>query len=241
MRTHALLIVLALTAGPLLAQEPDGTRPEPAVASFDPTGLEARSDSFAMFVNGSPIGGQRLVLERLADGWRFTERTEIGGRMEQRTSVVLDERLAPVSVRQVGSAMGDSMGIRVDYAGGRAVGTARTPSPQGVFEEAEIDAEVSDGVVDDNTLQVLLPTLEWSMDATHRLPVFSSGIGETRQTVLRVTGIEEVEVPAGVFEAYRVEADRENAPVAFWITTGEPRRVVKVASLGTPFEAVLVE
>lgn len=241
MRTHALLIVLALTAGPLLAQEPVATQPEPAAASFDPAGLEARSDSFAMLVNGSPIGGQRLDLERLADGWRFTERTEIGGRMEQRTTVALDDRLAPVSVRQVGSAMGDSMGIRVDYTAGRAVGTARTPSPQGVFEEAEIDAEVPDGVVDDNTLQILLPALEWSPDAAYRLRVFSSGIGETRQTVLRVTGIEEVEVPAGVFEAYRVEADRENAPVAFWITTGEPRRVVKVASLAAPFEAVLVE
>lgn len=238
MRVILSLVFLVSLATPLVAQE---AAQEAARARFDPAALEARSDSFAMLVNGSPIGGQRMALERIDDGWRFHERTALGGQMEQQTTVQLDSALVPISVRQVGSAMGDSMGIAVDYADGRAVGTARTPSPQGVFESKEIDADVPDGFVDDNTLQALLPALEWSADAAWRVPVFSSGIGETRETVLRVTGVETVEVPAGVFEAYRVAADRETAPVVFWVTAEAPHRVVKVAAQAAPFESVLVE
>lgn len=233
MHTTAPLLALMLFASPLPAQE---VRP----ADFHPTRLEARSDSFAVFAGGAPIGGQRLTLERVEEGWTFTESTEITGRMEQRTTVLFADDLTPLSVRQAGTAMGDSMGVAIDYARGRVTGTARTPSPEGHFEERTLDLEVPAGVVDDNMLQALLVTLPWSPSAAWRIAVFSAGRGEVLKTILQVTGVETVEVPAGTFEAYRLELRREDAPVAFWITTAAPHRVVKVGSLVAPIEFVLV-
>lgn len=161
--------------------------------------------------------------------------------MEQTTSVELGPDLSPRSVRQEGRALGIDTEIRVDYAGGRATGRARTPTREGTVEEREIDVAVPPGVVDDNTLHSLLPALEWGPGAAWVVPVLASGKGTVVASTLRVTGIETVEVPAGTFEAYRVVLERKDGPTAFWVSTGSPRRVVKVASLAAPFEAVLVE
>jgi hypothetical protein len=96
-------------------------------------------------------------------------------------------------------------------------------------------------VVDDNTLQALLPALPWSPTSAWTVPVFSGGLGGVRETELRVTSVETVEVPAGTFEAYRVEVRRAEAPAVFWVTTAEPHLVVKGGSLVAPLEFVLVE
>jgi hypothetical protein len=222
---------LIFFGAPLHAQAP---------AEFDPAALVARSDSFAFVSGGAAIGGQRLTLERVAEGWRFTESTRIGDRMRQETTLLLSPDLAPVSVRQTGSAMGDSMGTALDYEDGRVTGGSRTPSPDGAMTEKVIDLDVPAGVVDDNALQLLLPALAWSPGAAWALPVFSGGRAAVVDVVLTVTGVETVVVPAGTFETYRVEARREEAPAVFWVTTSEPHVVVKGGSLVAPFELQLV-
>ena len=234
MRTTVSLLALLLFAGPLDAQVA-------APAEFDPAALVARSDSFAFVSGGAAIGGQRLTLERIEEGWRFTESTRIGDRMEQRTTLLLGPDLAPVWVRQAGSAMGDSMGTALAYEDGRVTGSSRTPTPEGRMEDKAIDLEVPAGVVDDNALQPLLPALPWSPSSVWAVRVFSGGRAEVVDVVLRVTGVETIEVPAGSFETYRVEAQREEAPAVFWITTSEPHVVVQGGSLVAPFELQLVE
>jgi hypothetical protein len=109
------------------------------------------------------------------------------------------------------------------------------------MEQRVVDVDVPSGVFDDNTLQALLPALPWSPTSAWTLPVFSGGLGAVRETELEVTGIETIEVPAGTFEAYRVEVRREEAPAVFWVTTAEPHVVVKGGSLVAPLEFVLVE
>lgn len=232
MHSYAPLLGLLLFGAPLHAQAP---------ADFDPAALVARSDSFAFVSGGAAIGGQRLTLERVAEGWRFTESTRIGERMRQETTLLLGPDLAPVSVRQTGSAMDDSMGTALDYEGGRVTGGSRTPSPEGRMVEKVIDLEVPAGVVDDNALQPLLPALAWSPGSAWAVRVFSGGRAEVVDVVLSVTGVETVEVPAGTFETYRVEAQREEAPAVFWITTSKPHVVVKGGSLVASFELQLVE
>lgn len=234
MHTTAPLLALLLCGSRLPAQ---AVRP----AALDSSRLAAASDSFAVLAGGATIGGQRLTLERVEAGWRYTESTEITGRMKQRTTVLFTADLTPLSVSQTGSAMGDSMGVSIEYAGGRATGTARTPSPEGRMEGRALDVEVPAGVVDDNLLQPLLTALPWSDSAAWRIDLFSGGRGQVSATVLEVTGVETVAVPAGAFETYRVEIRREDTPAAFWITTAAPHRVVKVASLVAPIEFVLVE
>jgi len=61
-----------------------------------------------------------------------------------------------------------------------------------------------------------------------------------RQVTLAVTGTESVTVPAGTFEAYRVELTGGANAATLFITTAAPHHVVKIAPTGTPIEVVLV-
>ena len=58
---------------------------------------------------------------------------------------------------------------------------------------------------------------------------------------LSVKATESLTVPAGTFEVYRVEILGGSAPVAMFVTTRAPHRLVKVAPEGTPLEFVLAK
>jgi hypothetical protein len=50
-----------------------------------------------------------------------------------------------------------------------------------------------------------------------------------------------VTVPAGTFEAYRVELTGAEAPLTYFVTTAAPYRVVRIAFAGQPIEMVLAK
>ena len=54
-------------------------------------------------------------------------------------------------------------------------------------------------------------------------------------------GTEKLTVPAGTCEVYRVDLSGGQAPVAMYVTTESPRRIVKIAPRGAPLEFVLAK
>ena len=87
-----------------------------------------------------------------------------------------------------------------------------------------------------NLITVLLPVFAWAPGATFTVPVFLSGKGEVNSLTLSVAATESITVPAGTFEVYRVEIVGGSAPVAMYVTTTAPHRLVKVAPAGAPLE-----
>ena len=77
--------------------------------------------------------------------------------------------------------------------------------------------------------------------ASFTVPVFLSGKGYVQSLTLTVKGTETMTVPAGTFEVYRVDLSGGQAPVAMYVTTATPRRLVKVAPQGAPIEFVLAK
>ena len=69
----------------------------------------------------------------------------------------------------------------------------------------------------------------WSLD--------SRGI----ETTLSVAGTESVTVPAGTFQAYRVEVTGGPTPVTYWVEQAAPHRLLKLQPAGTPLEVVRVK
>lgn len=118
---------------------------------------------------------------------------------------------------------------------GREVGHQRT-----TFEAFEIDSAVGI-VVDDNALQALVPALPLAEGASWRLTMFSAGRNLLVPMTLAVTGRAEVEVPAGRFDAWRVEAAGAESVIAFAVSAAAPRRVLRVEVVGSPLEFVLVQ
>ena len=226
---HATLMLIA--AGSATAQSPSGV-------NF--AGLAARTDSFVVMVQGNPLGFQRTVIERTEDGFKIVDDVQIGSIMTQHTEVELALDGAMRSTRQTGQVRGQNTSIDITYHDGRAKGSATTPSVAGLVTTA-IDTTVGSHAIDDNIITALLPALEWAPGATFTLPVFLSGKGYEQGMTLTVRGTEKLTVPAGTFEVYRVDLSGGQAPVAMYITTESPRRLVKIAPQGAPLEFVLAK
>ena len=202
--------------------------------------LAARSDSFVVLVKGNALGFQRTVIERTETGFRVVDDVQIGPVITQRTEVELAADGMLRSTRQTGQVRGHDTHIDVTYADGRAKGSATIPTMAGAHT-IMIDTTLAAGSIDDNLITALLPAFAWTPSAQFTIPVFLSGKGETQSVTLAVKAAESITVPAGTFEVYRVELAGASAPVAMYVTTTAPHRLVKVAPQGTPLEFVLAK
>lgn len=93
---------LTATAGPL---------------DLDMTRLVARSDSFVVMVQRNAMGFQRTALEKNADGYSYTETTQIGPIVNQTTTVTFGENIDARQVTQRGSMQGQELKTDLAYAG----------------------------------------------------------------------------------------------------------------------------
>jgi hypothetical protein len=202
--------------------------------------LLARSDSFVVMIQGNALGFQRTAIERTETGFRMVDDVQIGAIMSQHTEIELAPDGTLRSTHQTGQVRGVEARIDIAYADGRAKGSATTPAAGGV-QTTTIDTTVAAGVIDDNLITALLPAMAWAPGATFTLPVFLSGKGHVQNITLTVKATETLTVPAGTFEVYRVEMAGGPAPVAMFLTTAAPHRLVKISPQGTPLEFVLAK
>lgn len=205
---------------------------------FDAARVVPRSDSFVVLVQGRAVGGSRETLEATPGGYRLVSTQALAG-MSQSTEVHFSRALVMTSVKQTGQARGQQMNIEVSYAAGRAKGAATTPGPQGMKTIA-VDTLVPTGAVDDNALQVLLPALPLGEGRSFTVTVFASGQGSAKEMQVAVTGWETITVPAGTFEAWKLEVRGGSAPVTFWVGRSDPR-VLKLGFAGAPMSFELVK
>ena len=210
----------------------------PAIINF--AALIPRADSFVVIAQGNALGFQRTVIERTEIGFRVVDDVKIGPIMEQHTEVELGADGSMRSTRQKGQVRGQTASIEITYQDGRAKGLATIPSAAGSLTTT-IDTTVVAGAIDDNLITALLPAIEWSPSASFTMPVFLSGKGHVQSLTLTVKGTETMTVPAGTFEVYRIDLSGGQAPVAMYVTTTSPRRLVKIAPMGAPIEFVLAK
>ena len=71
--------------------------------------------------------------------------------------------------------------------------------------------------------------------------MFLSGKGYVQPVTLAVKGTEQLTVPAGTFDVYRVELSGGQAAVAMFVTTDSTHRLIKIAPRGAPLEFVLAK
>ena len=232
-----LTLISAFTAIVLAAPRWAGAQ---TTAPINFASLTARSDSFVVIAQGNTLGFQRTVIERTETGFRVIDDVNISPIMTQHTEVELGPDGTMRSTKQTGKVRGQDAAIEIAYQAGRARGTATIPSAAGAMTTT-IDTTVVAGAIDDNLITALLPAMEWSASASFTVPVFLSGKGYVQPLTLTVKGTETITVPAGTFEVYRIDLSGGQAPVAMYVTTASPRRLVKVAPQGAPIEFVLAK
>ncbi len=237
------------TIAPVRLVDVDGNPMSPAdlnptgePVAFDHSQIVARTDSFQAVVQGNPFGAQVTAVQVAGDSIVFTEATTLGPVVQQRTTVVLSAAdLAMRRSDQSGTVQGQQSEIHLAYANGRVKGSAIVPQAAGTPKTVAIDTTVPAGAIDDNVLSLLAAALPLAEGKSFSLNVFSSGEGVTKVATIKVTGVENVTVPAGTFSAYRLEISGMQLPVVMHVSTESPRRMLRVAPVGAPLVFQLVK
>ena len=222
--------------------DPAELNPMGGPVAFDQTQIVARSDSFQAVVQGKPFGAQTATVRVAPDSIVFTEATTIGQFVNQSTTLVLGA--ADLAVRrtdQVGTVQNQRAETHLTYAGGRVKGSALVPQQTGTPKTVTVDTMIAAGTVDDNALNLLIPALPLAEGRSFNLNVFSSGEGVVKVLTVKVAGVENVIVPAGTFESYRLELSGMQIPVVMYVSTASPRRLLRVAPVGAPLVFELVK
>lgn len=206
----------------------------------DITKLVERADSFAVLVQGNAMGYQTTALRKTASGYEYRSAMAIGSAMSQMSQTSFSANLTPQAVKEEGKVQGQSINVDVRYANGRAKGSGMTPTPTGI-KTVTVDTTLAPGVLDTDMIIALVPGLKWAPNSKFNVSAFDAASGAVKNITLSVTGTESVTVPAGTFQAYRVERTGEDQPLTLFVTTDAPYRIVKMGITGTPVEIVLVK
>jgi zinc protease len=210
--------------------------------AFDRSQIVARTDSFQAVLQGNPFGAQVTTIQIAGDSIVFTEATTLGTFVQQRTTVVLSAAdLATRRSDQSGMVQSQQSEIHLVYADGRVKGTAIVPQAGGTPKTVAVDTTVPAGAIDDNALSLAVQALPLAEGKSFSLNVFSSGEGVTKVATIKVTGVENVTVPAGTFSAYRLEISGMQLPVVMHVSTESPRRLLRIAPIGAPLVFELVK
>jgi zinc protease len=206
----------------------------------DMTRLVERADSFAVNVQGTPMGWQTSALVRTPNGYAYRTAVQLGAAMQQKQETTFGSDLKPMAVKGTGTAGGMSLNTDLSYSGGRVKGSTVKPGPTGM-ETVTVDTAIAPGVLDDNMIGALVPALNWTPTAKFTVSSFDAVSKSVRPITLSVAGTESITVPAGTFPVYRVDLTGQQQPLTLYVTTASPHRVVKMAPAGRPIEFVLVK
>jgi hypothetical protein len=169
----------------------------------------------------------------------YVERSAISSSLAQTTTIVFDSAGRMRRVNQVGKVRGQDTRIALDYTGGRVRGSALIVARDGP-RTLTVDTAVAGAVVDDNAIQSLIPALPLALNTRWTFNVFSSGEYLVRPMSLTVADLTRLTVPAGTFDAYRVDLDGGPQQVSYYVTRQPPHRIVRLTIANTPVEFLAV-
>ena len=219
--------------------KPAEVEPRNAALSYDLRQLPLRTDSLVIIAQGQPIGMQVTQVSRAGDSVVYIERSAITNTLVQTTTVVFDSGGRMRRLSQAGKVRGQDTRITLDYTGGRVRGSATIVARDGP-RTLMVDTAVVGAVVDDNAIQALIPAIPLTLNTRWTFNVFASGENLVRPMTLTVADLTRLTVPAGTFEAFRLDLDGAPQQVSYYVTRESPHRIVRLTIANTPVEFLAV-
>lgn len=207
--------------------------PQGPSMALDGSRLAPDTLEYEVRIQGNTVGRAVRTLTRPEEGRvSFTSDVEAG---PQRVfqEVVFTDAFELVSSRNEISAMGQTFTIEARVEDGRIVGAMNLPQQQ-----QDIEMAAPEGVVVSDMVELALRVMDLEVGAELRLPMAVLQTESVDNVTLRVEELGEVTVPAGTFEAYRVEmTGPENQ--TFWVEAAAPHRVLVVRAAAQPLSIEL--
>jgi zinc protease len=219
------------------------TAPVAAAAPLplDLSRLVAGRDSFTVLFQGNPFGTRISTLARAGDGWSYADTTAIpAAGLRQIATVTFDAQLAPRGSTQSVSQGPIALNGTLAYAAGRVTGTAigQPTAPGQPPATVPVNVATPAGTYDASQIDVMLPLLRLQPQQRLTVNMFSGSRNAVTPFTISVGAAESVTVPAGTFQAYKVEVTGGQAPLTAYVTTAAPFRVLRLVPQGQPVELV---
>jgi hypothetical protein len=227
-------LLLALTLGSLLLvacglAEEDSLPPQDVVASIPwKAGEEA---SYTILDNDDKVLGTGVLRIDEEDGQLRLSQHYQNPDFDDRSSVLVDaESLKPIEAERTITGEDGVLRIEVHYSGGVAE-IERVAKEEGKEEERRIDRlDVPEHAYDTGASLFLWRTIPMQVDyrvAYRSMATAVVGRSQENKVTLRVLRQETVEVPAGTFEAWRLEIRAPGVRQTAWYTADSAHRLLK--------------
>jgi zinc protease len=217
----------------------------PSAIQWAPDRLVPGSFAFRVLVQGNPMGQASHAIARDTAGGRqvlrLTASTTIGSFVQENDSILMDAAsLAPIRIRQSGTAGGQQESIALDYDGMHVKGHVHVPQRTGV-RDADVDTTLAAGTLDEVQVTPLLLALPLARGGRWALSAYAGSDGVVQSLAVSVTGDSTVTVPAGTFDCWKVEVTGGQVPLVLFITKAAPYTLVRWALVGPPVAFELTE
>lgn len=228
MATAGMAMTLALAAG-LAAQEAK------AAPKLDASLLKLGTGTYDWVMGGNSAGtvtataskeGDVLVLKQSMESQMFTMQGELRYHLPD---------LAAVSLKQTAEAGGNTFVTTLKLENGKVTGTMALPPEAG--GEKTFDVAVPEGtLLGDASVHLSLMPLAVGQSVTFN--IFSGQAGTAQPVTFKVTGEEKVTVPAGTFDAYKLEIAEGEQASNMWVTKSLPHELLKRDMVAMPLSVV---
>ncbi len=219
--------------------------PAPTAVQWQTGRLAPGSLEYRVLVQGNPLGQATMAVARDSVAGRavirLTSATGIAAFAQIADTLTFDAAtLAPIRVREGGTAGGKPESVALDYDGAHVKGHVHIPQGDSV-RDADVDTTLAAGTLDDNQVAPMILALPLSAGGRWTVLAYSGSEGTVRTVTVSVSGDTTVTVPAGSFACWKVEAAGIQAPTIFYVTRTAPYLVAKYELVGAPISFELTK
>ncbi len=211
---------IALGAGLLVSPGHSSTTEMPYTPAHpDAHRLQTGQFDYRDTNDGKPLGTSRISIEKVGADEEYDFSAETIGYGDQQWESIATSSFAPISAKlSFGKAGNRSPSFDLKYVAGRVSGFAVSHARSEAAISHTVDARISFDTVDQRIDWATVLASDLKPGAHFRFSVYDPAIGIS-PVLAQVSPVEQVRVPAGVFNAFRIEYRVEKA-------TGTERYIV---------------
>ncbi len=206
--------------------------PTPERPDLDASRLVPGRYRYRILFQGQPVGTMvRDLVQDTAAGpaalaWRGT--ATMGPQTVRQEVVFTTPGFQPLRASATIEVGGRSVGMRARIRDGRLLGTT-----EGIGGGPDVDRPIPPGALLGDMVELAVWIADLAPGAELSLPVVQLQTGVLETTPVKVAGTEEVTVPAGTFDAYRVDVGGSGSQTV-WARRAAPHVILKVVPKGQP-------
>lgn len=202
---------------------------------FDMARLRPVTLEYTFKAQGNPIGRSTSTLSQDGAGWKSLLELQFGA-VQQTITARWGAEWHPIDYVETYAGAFDGR-AEVRLADGRLTGSATMPAQAG--GNKTFDAAMVPGGAWSMMDEAMLSTAELAEGKTIVIPVFNTSTGAVAPVTFTVGAAQSVTVPAGTFQAFRVESAGGSSPLVLWLRADAPHVVVRQELVGQPLVSEL--